>query len=115
MFSSPSFLCRTNKSVENIFVRREVAKRFPSPGPGRYTNGIAVEKIGKTRLCIGYLYSPRDVKRFFLLLYELIVIHFVVSANIVRRLAPEAQSKSLHVPRPWSPRLFFRQRASESY
>jgi hypothetical protein len=41
-----TLLCRTNKSVESQLVRREVAKMFPSPGPGRYTNGIAVDKLG---------------------------------------------------------------------
>jgi hypothetical protein len=31
-------------------VRREVAKMFPSPGPGRYTNGIALDKLGERLL-----------------------------------------------------------------
>jgi hypothetical protein len=38
---------RTTKSVESIVVRREVAKMFPSPGPGRYTGGISIDKLGK--------------------------------------------------------------------
>jgi hypothetical protein len=43
---------RTTKSVESIVVRREVAKMFPSPGPGRYTGGISIDKLGKQCLSI---------------------------------------------------------------
>ena len=39
--------CRSSKAVEDRVVRREVAGRFPSPGPGRYTGGIGVDKLGE--------------------------------------------------------------------